>query len=62
MNKNEYEIALAKIDELMDAETSEDIKELSDLAERVNAYELEHYWIPEPTPDELAEFRKDQER
>ena len=55
----EYDIAMARLDALMDApEATEKIHALADaLAE----YEATYYPIDPPTPEAAAEFRREQE-
>ncbi len=62
MTEAEYEAALIRIGELMDAEHgTPEGEELDRLSDEVEAYEDEHYPMPEPTPEQIAEFRRDQE-
>ena len=59
--KEEYERALKRIEELMDAEVdTPEGDELVRLADMVEAYEEEHYPIDPPDPVELTKFRKGQ--
>ena len=59
--EEEYEAALARIDEIFDAEmgSSED-EELDELADLVESYEDKHYPIGMPDPVSAIEFRMDQ--
>lgn len=57
----EYERALKRIEELMDAEVgTPDGDELVRLTDIVEEYEEEHYPIDPPDPVALAEFRREQ--
>ena len=60
-SEGDYEAALARIDELMDAEpnTPED-DELDILVTLVERYEERHYPIGPPDPVAAIEFRMDQ--
>ena len=59
--EEEYEAALARIDEIVDAGmgSSED-EELDELADLVESYEDKHYPIGMPDPVSAIEFRMDQ--
>ena len=59
--EEEYEAALARIDEIFDAEmgTAEG-EELDELADLVESYEDKHYPIGLPDPISAIEFRMDQ--
>ena len=60
-NEEEYELALKRIEKLMDAEAgTPEGDELVRLTDMVEAYEDEHYPIDPPDPVALAEFRKEQ--
>lgn len=57
----DHKAALARIDVLMDAEAGTDeVDELSVLAELVEAYEAKHFPIALPTPVEAIRFRMEQ--
>ena len=59
--EEEYEAALARIDEIFDAETgSAEDEELDELADLVESYEDKHYPIGMPDPISAIEFRMDQ--
>ncbi len=59
--EEEYERALKRIEELMDAEAgTPEEDELVRLTDIVEAYEEEHYPIDPPDPVALAEFRREQ--
>lgn len=50
MTEEEYEVAMQRVDELFDAEAgTPEGRELSDLADRIVAYEQEHFPIGEQT-------------
>ncbi len=58
----EYEVALERIDALMEAEPgSPEAEELELLALLVEKYEDEHYPISQPDPVEAVKFRLEQE-
>ena len=60
--EHDYEAALARVDELMDAEFgTPEGEELDVLVDMVEAYESVHVPMGEPTTAESVEFRKDQE-
>ena len=54
----EYDIAMARLDALMDA--PEATEEIHALADALAEYEAEHYPIDPPTPEAAAEFRREQ--
>lgn len=59
--EEEYQAALARIDEIFDAEVgSAEDKELDELADLVESYEDKHYPIGMPDPISAIEFRMDQ--
>ena len=59
--EEEYEAALARLDEIFDAEAgSAEDEELDDLADLVESYEDKHYPIGMPDPVSAIEFRMDQ--
>ena len=59
--EEEYEAALARIDEIFDAEVgSAEDEELDELADLVESYEDKHYPIGMPDPVSAIEFRMDQ--
>lgn len=59
----DYENALGRISELMDAKAgSIEGHELNRWAEAVEKYEDEHFPIQDPSPEDLAEFRKEQQQ
>lgn len=59
--EEEYKAALARIDEIFDAETgSAEGEELDELADLVESYEDKHYPIGMPDPISAIEFRMDQ--
>jgi len=61
-NKTEYEVALTRIEQLMNAHAGTDEgNELELLATLVEAYEREHYPIPLPDPITAIKFRMDQQ-
>lgn len=61
-NEEEYDIALALIDDLMDAEPGTDEGErLEYWVKLVEIYEEEHYPIPKPAPLEAIQFAMDQQ-
>ena len=64
-NDADYRRALAELDRLMDADpaardTAEGARLLA-LATEIEAYEKIHFPIREPTPEEAAQFRADEE-
>ena len=60
-SEEDYEAALARIDELMDAEPSTpEGDELDSLVTRVERYEEDHYPIGPPDAVAAIEFRMDQ--
>jgi HTH-type transcriptional regulator/antitoxin HigA len=60
--EEEYKIALAQIEPLMDAEPdSPQEKELERLAILVEEYEQEHFPIAAPDPIEVIRFRMEQQ-
>jgi antitoxin component HigA of HigAB toxin-antitoxin module len=56
----EYEAALAELETLMG--TGEQPDRICQLAATIEQYELQHYPIAEPTPEEAAAFRREQEK
>ncbi len=59
--EEEYEAALARIDEIFDAETgTPEGEELDELADLVESYEDKHYPIGMSDPISAIEFRMDQ--
>jgi antitoxin component HigA of HigAB toxin-antitoxin module len=62
MTEAQYKAALARVDELFDlpALTLSHVEELDDLATRIREYEDVHYPMRVPTPEEMAEFLRDQ--
>ncbi len=59
--EEEYEAALARIDEIFHAETgTAEGEELDELADLVESYEDKHYPIGLPDPISAIEFRMDQ--
>lgn len=59
-----YNILLKAIEQLIDIHPPEDSpegKDLDLLGMLVEQYEEIHYPMKEPTPEEMAEFRRDQE-
>ncbi len=62
ITETEYEIDLAHIETLMDAEpNSPQEKELERLVILVEEYEREHYPIADPEPIEAVKFRMEQD-
>jgi HTH-type transcriptional regulator/antitoxin HigA len=62
--EEEHTRALAELERLMDADPSADSTEgarLEALAAEIESYEEIHFRIPEPTPEEAAQFRADEE-
>ena len=55
----EYDIAMARLDALMDA--PEGTEEIDALADALAEYEATYYPIDQPTPEAAAEFRREQE-
>ncbi len=61
-NEDEYQIALAQIESLMDAEPgSPQEQELERLAILVETYEQEHHPIADPDPMTALRFRMEQQ-
>ncbi len=61
-NETDYEMALKRIDELMDAMPNTlEMDELEILATLVQSYEQEHYFIEAPDPISAIKFRMEQE-
>jgi HTH-type transcriptional regulator/antitoxin HigA len=61
-NENEYELALNRVEALMDAKPgSEEFDELEVLSTLINDYEAKHYTINTPDPIEAIKFRMEQE-
>lgn len=62
-SRREHELALQEIDCLMTLMTDakEDAEWLSILARAVEDYEKIHFPIPEPTPEEAAAFRAEED-
>lgn len=61
----EHARLLAEAEALMRSDPQRDMPEgqrLSELADAIEAYEEKRWPFPEPTPEERAEFRRDQER
>ena len=59
--EKEYELALKRIEKLMDAEVdTPEGDELVRLADMAEAYEDEHYPIPLPDPIDAIQFRMEQ--
>ena len=59
--ENDYDQALKRIDELWGAKAgTPEGDELDILITLVQAYDVEHYPIPPPTPIDAIEFRMDQ--
>jgi HTH-type transcriptional regulator/antitoxin HigA len=57
MTEAEYEAALKRVDELMEAQAgTPEAEELSALADEIVAYEEEHFPIDAPTSCTCAEF------
>lgn len=65
MTRDQYEAAMKEIDLLMQIPDADRPLEQADrlciLAAAVEAYEREHFPIPEPTPEEAAAFRAAEE-
>lgn len=62
MTEPEYKAALLRLRELWPKDLSNDeTGEFLDLSAAIEAYETEHHPIREPTPEEAAAFRKEQE-
>ena len=63
-NDADHTRALAELDRLMDRDPTPDSTEgarLDQLSAEIEAYETAHFLIPEPTPEEAARFRADEE-
>ncbi len=61
-NEKDYDLALQRVDSLMDAEFgSEAFDELDILTTLVENYEAKHYPIDTPDPIEAIKFRMEQE-
>jgi len=61
-NEKDYELALGRIELLMDAKpNSDEFDELEILATLVDNYEAKHYAINTPDPIEAIKFRMEQE-
>ena len=61
-NETDHSAALKKIEQLWNAEPgSPQDHMLIDLVEAVEKWEEEHYPIEPPTPEAVAQFRKEQE-
>lgn len=61
----DYRHSMAELERLMElspAAGSPDGDRLRELAEKVEMFELAHFPLPEPTPEEAAIFRAEQER
>lgn len=56
----DYDKALSRIEQLMDAVTQQDIDELDILGTLVDAYESEHFPIPAPGPVAAIKYRMEQ--
>lgn len=59
MTKAEYDDAMAELEAIWDKPGQ--AQRMIDLADKIVAYELEHFPIPAPTPEEAAAFRAEQE-
>ena len=60
-NEAEYDVALARISELLDAElNTAEGEELDRISTLVEIYEAEHYPIDDPDPSSMIEFLIDQ--
>ena len=59
-NETEYDAALARISELLDAEPNTPEEELDRLSTLVEIYEAEHYPVEDPDPCSMIEFLIDQ--
>ena len=61
-NKQDYELALKRVESLMDAEFgTEAFDELEVLTTLIESYEAKHYTIDTPDPIEAIKFRMEQE-
>ena len=61
-NEQDYELALSRVESLMDAKpNSDEFDELEVLATLVDNYEAKHYAIEAPDPIEAIKFRMEQE-
>jgi HTH-type transcriptional regulator/antitoxin HigA len=60
-NEPEYNAVMARIEELFDIDEEESNKELSRLVILAEDYELEHFPIDPPSPEEAKAFRMEQE-
>jgi len=61
-NEKDYELALKRVESLMDAEFgTEDFDELEVLTTLIESYEAKHYTIDTPDPIEAIKFRMEQE-
>ena len=61
-NEQDYELALSRVELLMDAKpNSDEFDELEVLATLVDNYEAKHYAIDAPDPIEAIKFRMEQE-
>ncbi len=61
-NEEDYDAALARISELLDAEYgTPESRELDRISDLVEQYEAEHYQMPESHPHSLLEFMLDQQ-
>ena len=61
-NKQDYELALKRVELLMDSEfRTEDFDELEVLTTLIENYETKHYTIDTPDPIEAIKFRIEQE-
>jgi len=60
--QEDYELALSRVESLMDAKpNSDEFDELEVLATLVDNYEAKHYAIDTPDPIEAIKFRMEQE-
>ena len=62
--REQYEVALANVEELMSREVvlgSDECAQLEALAQAVELYEKEHFSIEPPSPSEAVRFRLEQE-
>lgn len=58
LNDKEYDLALARLNEIFDAEPgTPEAEELEALATSIEEYEAQHYPIDPPMPEEAAKFR-----
>jgi HTH-type transcriptional regulator/antitoxin HigA len=60
-NEPEYNAVIVRIEELFDVDEEESNKELSRLVILAEDYELEHFPIDPPNPEEAKAFRMEQE-